>query len=251
MNPAEWLKRTATRAPERPALFSGEVQRATYGDFNRSAAAIGAALAVRGIGPGSRVAVFMSNCTEYLETLYGIWYSGAAAVPINSKLHPKEAEWIIGNSEAALVMSDEKLGKDLAPLLPDERRMVSVDSDAFAAMRAELRFPGDVTGRITCSLFSTRLLELRCVVEGESGRMEVLNPLAPQYFNWLRVRNANGVRRERVRGEGSYTSQLRAFLAAVREGAPLPTGPQDALANMRVIDAAYEKSGLGRRGPPA
>ena len=137
MNPAEWLKRTATRAPERPALFSGEAQQATYAEFNRSAAAIGAALAARGIGPGSRVAVFMSNCTEYLETLYGIWYAGAAAVPINSKLHPKEAEWIIGNSEAALVMSDDKLGKDLAPSLPDDQRMVSVDGDVFAAMRKD------------------------------------------------------------------------------------------------------------------
>ena len=106
MNPAEWLNRTATRAPDRPALFSGEIQRATYAEFDRAAAAIGAALDARGIGQGSQVAVFMSNRTEYLETLYGIWYAGAAAVPINAKLHPKEAKWIIGNAEAALVISD-------------------------------------------------------------------------------------------------------------------------------------------------
>ncbi|WP_223428577.1 AMP-binding protein [Tateyamaria pelophila] len=135
MNPAEWLKRTATRAPARPALFSGEELCATYAEFDQAAAAIGAALEARGIGSGSRVALFMSNRIDYLETLYGIWYAGAAAVPINAKLHPREAEWIISNAGAALVMSDEKLGKDLAPLLSDAKPIVSVDSPEFSAMR--------------------------------------------------------------------------------------------------------------------
>jgi predicted dehydrogenase len=50
-----------------------------------------------------------------------------------------------------------------------------------------------------------------------------------------------------VRGESTYTHQLRAFAAAVRSGAPLPTGPADAVANMRVIDAVYRAAGLRPR----
>jgi predicted dehydrogenase len=46
----------------------------------------------------------------------------------------------------------------------------------------------------------------------------------------------------------TYWFQLRAFQRAVREGAPFPTHVDDAIANMRVIDAVYEKSGLGPRG---
>ena len=34
----------------------------------------------------------------YLELLYGIWFCGAAAVPINAKLHPREAAFIIADS---------------------------------------------------------------------------------------------------------------------------------------------------------
>jgi len=136
MNPAEWLKRTATRYPERPALFAGETLKASYADFDRAAAAIGQSLTTRGIGPDSRVAVFMSNRTEYLEALYGIWYAGAAAVPINAKLHPKEAEWIIANSEAAMVITDDKLGADLASLLKDALPLLSVDSAEFDAKRS-------------------------------------------------------------------------------------------------------------------
>ena len=53
---------------------------------------------------------------------------------------------------------------------------------------------------------------------------------------------------ERVRGDSTYTYQLRAFLKAVRDGKPMPTDAVDAIANMRVIDAVYEKSGLRPRG---
>ncbi|MEM9239009.1 MAG: AMP-binding protein [Pseudomonadota bacterium] len=135
MNPAEWLQRTATRDPARPALFTGQTQMANYGEFARSAAAIGAALSARGIGPGSQVAVFMPNRIEYLETLYGIWFAGAAAVPINSKLHPREVEWIVRDAEVTLVFSDEAHAADLAPVLAGTPEIISVDGADFSLMR--------------------------------------------------------------------------------------------------------------------
>ena len=35
-----------------------------------------------GLAPGERVAAFMTNCPEYLEVLYGIWWAGLVAVPV-------------------------------------------------------------------------------------------------------------------------------------------------------------------------
>ncbi|MDP2119855.1 MAG: AMP-binding protein [Hoeflea sp.] len=104
MNLAEWLVRTARRHPDRPALFSGEDPVATYGDFARHAAQIGAGLRARaGVLPGDRVAIFMKNSPAYLELLYGIWFCGAVAVPINAKLHPREAAFIIADSGSRVV----------------------------------------------------------------------------------------------------------------------------------------------------
>ena len=51
-----------------------------------------------------------------------------------------------------------------------------------------------------------------------------------------------------MRGEASYTHQLRACADAIRRGAPVPTGPDDAVANMRVVDAVYRAVGLRPRG---
>jgi long-chain acyl-CoA synthetase len=50
----------------------------------------------------------MANSTAYLEALYGIWWAGAAAVPINAKLHGREAAWMVEDAGAKLVFCDEK-----------------------------------------------------------------------------------------------------------------------------------------------
>ena len=117
MNLAEWLVRTARRQPEAPALMSGEVTVASYSEFCRRAARIGAALQNRyGVEHGDRVAIFMKNSTGYLELMYGIWFCGAVAVPVNAKLHPREAAYIAENSGSRVIFVSGD--DDLGPLLP-------------------------------------------------------------------------------------------------------------------------------------
>lgn len=115
-------------------------------------------------------------------------------------------------------------------------------------MDAEFRFADGRTAKITCSLFSTSLLRLSARVRGDRAEMRVFNPIAPHLFHRLAVRGSQGRRVERVRGDATYTHQLRAFLSAIRAGTAVPTSAQDAIANMRVIDAVYEKAGLRPRG---
>ena len=114
-------------------------------------------------------------------------------------------------------------------------------------MDAEMRFPSGVTGHITASLLSRTLLRIGVRVTGERGEMNVFNFVAPHVYNRLSVRTAQGKRNERVAGEATYTYQLRAFAQAILQGKPVPTGPAEAIANMRVIDAAYRQAGLHPR----
>jgi predicted dehydrogenase len=116
------------------------------------------------------------------------------------------------------------------------------------AMVAEFRFPGGATGRISTSLWSGQLLRLGAKAVGERGEMRVFNYLSPQAFNLLTVRAGGKTRRERVRGDATYTYQLRAFAAAILRGEPVITTPEDAVANMRQIDAVYKAAGLPLRG---
>jgi predicted dehydrogenase len=127
-----------------------------------------------------------------------------------------------------------------------EMRLASPKVDRF--MRAELRFPGGTNGRVTASLLSARLLDIRARAVGERGELSVLNPVLPQLFHRLRLTTPEGVRRERVAGDGTYTHQLRAFVRWVREGVAMPTDAAHGVANMRVLDAIYRAAGLPLRG---
>jgi len=116
------------------------------------------------------------------------------------------------------------------------------------AMRAELRFADGRRGAITCSLLSSRLLAMSARVAGTRGELRVFNPLAPHIYHRLTLRGEDGTRRERVPGDATYTHQLRAFARAVESGQPMSSDGEDGVRNMVVIDAVYERSGLGRRG---
>jgi predicted dehydrogenase len=78
--------------------------------------------------------------------------------------------------------------------------------------------------------------------------MRVFNFIAPQYFNRLSVTVDGKKTSERVKGEATYTAQLRAFAAAVNEGGPILTSAEDAVVTMRLIDAIYRAAGMRLRG---
>lgn len=138
MNPAEWLRRTARLHPDSPALLRGADVVADYVTFARRAAGLGGYLAQHhGIGRGDRVGVFMNNRSEYLEALYAIWFTGAAVVPINARLHPREARNIAEDADVALIFVSDDVGAALTAITPD-RKLLSVDSAAYADMREAL-----------------------------------------------------------------------------------------------------------------
>jgi len=143
MNIAEWLAASARLVPAAPALLSGTTVEADYATFARRAAAIAANLAAQGLKPGDRVALFLFNSTDYLECLYGIWWAGAVAVPINAKLHAREAAWICSNAQAKLAFVDA----ETAPLLEAARAdlpaglpLITVGSAAYTALRQSPSF---------------------------------------------------------------------------------------------------------------
>lgn len=107
MNISYWLYQSALARPENIAIREGEREHATYGQFARRSATIGTYLINQhGVSRGDRVAIFARNCVQYLELLHGILWVGAIAVPINHKLHPREAAWILDNAEAKVVITD-------------------------------------------------------------------------------------------------------------------------------------------------
>ncbi|MFI4977011.1 MAG: Gfo/Idh/MocA family protein [Caulobacterales bacterium] len=113
-----------------------------------------------------------------------------------------------------------------------------VDTD----LSAELAFPGGLSGSIACSMvhpsFSAWLR-----LEGERGKLEIVNYLAPQ-MGCRFTTTIDGVEtRQPVDGPSTYAAQLIHLGKALRGETTLLTGGADAIANMTAIEAIYAAAG--------
>jgi long-chain acyl-CoA synthetase len=76
---------------------------ADYAGLAGRAARLAGALRERyGLAEGERVALVMKNCPAYVEVLFGLWWAGLAAVPMNAKLHAREFRYMLEDSGARL-----------------------------------------------------------------------------------------------------------------------------------------------------
>ena len=140
INLANLLARSAATAGARPAVFLGTRQLSSYAGLARAAATLGRAMQDRyGLQPGDRVGLFMSNDPAVLEILFGCWWAGLVVVPINPKLHPREAHYILAHSEASLAFVTRDIGDALAAAqlpLPGLRDCVAVPGDTYVSLLA-------------------------------------------------------------------------------------------------------------------
>lgn len=111
---------------------------------------------------------------------------------------------------------------------------------------AELAFPSGVAGLARCSMANDGL-EMSLRVHGTRASAYVPNFVLPHLDDRLIVSTPDGERVEHLGTRSSYTYQLEAFAAFVREGTPMPTDSADAVATMRLIDDTYAAMGLPPR----
>ena len=106
VNPAFLLTNAARWFPDRPAVTWG-TETMTYGELDRRVVALDGWLRSHDVGPDTRVAVFMDNRPEFLVAMFGAWRCGAALVPCNARLTAEELSFLVSDSEAAVVITDE------------------------------------------------------------------------------------------------------------------------------------------------
>ncbi|WP_150525436.1 class I adenylate-forming enzyme family protein [Roseibium sediminis] len=133
MNMVEWLHRAANLYPANPAVLSGTNVLATYREFRERACKLASGLKSRyAILPGDRVALFLSNHPSYLEILYAVWQLGAVVVPINYKLHAREAGYILQDSAARLVfVGDPDTFSNHEDAVPEGVAVIAVGSSDY------------------------------------------------------------------------------------------------------------------------
>ena len=69
---------------------------------------IGRELKSLDIHKGDRVVIYLNNSCEYLFSLFAIWRIGAVAIPTNRVFTTSELEYIISDSQAKLMITDDE-----------------------------------------------------------------------------------------------------------------------------------------------
>src|SRR6185369_11227435 len=135
MNIASWLARAGLSHPGLPAVGQGSRVTQSYGALAQRAARLAGALRALGLKPGDRVAIVAKNCIEYLETIYGIWHGGFAAVPANAKLHGRELGYILEHSGARVCFASAGLDEEVAPHAPASlEKLIVIGSPRYQAL---------------------------------------------------------------------------------------------------------------------
>jgi fatty-acyl-CoA synthase len=130
------------RHGSKPAVVFGS-ETLTYAELARESRDLAAYLRTRGVGPGTPTALAMSNRPEFVIADQALILLGAAKVPINDMLAEAEVAYILRDSGAQIVLTDEAL----LPLVDGEsntdRREIILLSEG-SPERADVRNWSDV-----------------------------------------------------------------------------------------------------------
>ena len=116
----------------------------TFGDVDRRSNRMAHALAARGLTAGDRLAVFLTNCVEFLDLYLACIKLGVIFVPVNVLYREREIRHILGDADPKAVVTNTALAEHLRDAgtvwLLDE---LNADAAGRSAERPAHRANGD------------------------------------------------------------------------------------------------------------
>jgi long-chain acyl-CoA synthetase len=128
--------RTARRVPRAVAVIERDRLELSYEQLAGRVLRLATGLSRIGVQRGGAVAIVTKNCTAYVELLYACWALGAAAIPVNARLHPKEVAFILDDASAnvCFITDDAETTAIDAARAGGSTRFIDVDGPDYAAL---------------------------------------------------------------------------------------------------------------------
>jgi len=102
-NFADVYERIAAAIPDAPCQVQGD-RTLSWGEFDRRANALAADLLAAGLAEQAKVAVYLTNCPEYLEAYHAAFKAGLVPVNTNFRYGPEEIRYLFDNADADAVV---------------------------------------------------------------------------------------------------------------------------------------------------
>ena len=134
-NLADIFEAAASAGPDRPAQICGD-RRLTWADLDRRADALGRDLLDRGLSHQGKVAAYLHNGPEYLETYFAAFKVAGVPVNVNYRYGPTELTYLLDNADAEAVVFHARFAPTLEGIrdkLDRVRVWYVVDDDSGVA----------------------------------------------------------------------------------------------------------------------
>jgi acyl-CoA synthetase (AMP-forming)/AMP-acid ligase II len=100
---AEVWEAIAAKAPDRPAIVQGQ-RVVTWGQFDARADALATHLIARGVSHDAKVAAYLYNGPEYLETYFAAFKADVSPINTNYRYGGEELVYLFDNADAEVVV---------------------------------------------------------------------------------------------------------------------------------------------------
>ena len=111
-NVAGIIRQHGAERPDTPAIVYGD-RTVTYGQLDERSSRFANGLRAEGVAEQARVAWLDKNAPEYFDAVFGTAKVNAVLCAVNWRLAPREAAFIINDSEATVLV----IGEELLPML--------------------------------------------------------------------------------------------------------------------------------------
>lgn len=121
----DFLDRAVKLYGQKKAVINTDGREYTYSELNDRVNQLSHGLRDLGVQKGDRVAYLAPNTLEMLEGFYGVFQTGAIMVPLNTRLTPEDYLFILNHSETKVLVCDQELYHQIAPI---REKLLTVES---------------------------------------------------------------------------------------------------------------------------
>ncbi|MDQ0466526.1 fatty-acyl-CoA synthase [Caulobacter ginsengisoli] len=128
---ADVWEEVAAAAPDRPAQIQGQ-RVISWRDFDRRANALAAHLLAAGVSQQGKLAAYLFNCPEYLESYYAAFKIGLVPVNANYRYETEELFYLFDNADAEVIVFHAGFAPKLEAIkdrLPGVKAWIAVEDE--------------------------------------------------------------------------------------------------------------------------
>src|SRR4029079_18980737 len=138
----------ADTIPTATAVVHGDTV-TTWAEHDERAARVDEASTAAGLGPDSKVGLYMYNCNEYLEAQYGAFKIRGVPINVNYRYLDDELWYLLDNADAEALVFHSSLGDRVAEVvgrLPNLKLLIEVDDGGTGQLPAAVPYNAVLAG---------------------------------------------------------------------------------------------------------